>query len=162
GPGGSVGGGGNSGASRCPDKSREVSSSGPFAPIFFGVWQSLHPIDHTSAFPRSTCEGAVLATERAAAAVKNVTAESASTGAIRTPVRLMPPRIDFPPGPRQPPRTALTGPASARRPHHRRAIAPRLVRLRRDAATPGTAALRAGFRRPGPEPRWRRHRSRRE
>src|SRR5262245_26076068 len=30
--------------SGCPDRNRAGSSSGPFGPIFFGEWQSAHPI----------------------------------------------------------------------------------------------------------------------
>src|SRR5678816_466330 len=41
--------------SGCPDSSRSVSSSGPFAPIFFGVWQSWQPPKDTRYSPRLTC-----------------------------------------------------------------------------------------------------------
>ena len=40
--------------SGCPDSIRAMSGSGPFGPIFSGVWQSLQPPMVTRYLPRST------------------------------------------------------------------------------------------------------------
>src|SRR4051812_30704164 len=40
--------------SGCPDNLRDMSGSGPFAPIFSGVWQSWHPAALTRYSPRLT------------------------------------------------------------------------------------------------------------
>ena len=44
GPGGSAGGAGIFRSAGCPVSARVMSGSGPFGPIFSGVWQSLQPI----------------------------------------------------------------------------------------------------------------------
>src|ERR1051326_7971672 len=48
------GGAGSFSDSGCPDSRRETSGSGPFGPIFFGVWQSPQPMLWTRYRPRST------------------------------------------------------------------------------------------------------------
>src|SRR5436309_423890 len=48
------GAGGSSMSDGCPVRARDMSSSGPFGPIFHGVWQSLQPIVFTRFAPRST------------------------------------------------------------------------------------------------------------
>src|SRR5690242_13090920 len=50
------GGGGIFTASGWPDSIRVMSFSGPFGPIFHGVWQSLQPRMVTRYLPRSTGE----------------------------------------------------------------------------------------------------------
>ena len=40
--------------SGCPESIRDMSGSGPLAPIFKGVWQSLQPPTVTRYLPRST------------------------------------------------------------------------------------------------------------
>jgi hypothetical protein len=47
------GGGGSCMPEGWPEKSRATSGSGPFAPIFIGVWQSLHDMIATRYLPRA-------------------------------------------------------------------------------------------------------------
>src|SRR5688572_27665635 len=53
GPGGRAGAGGITRSAGWPLSLREKSCSGPFGPIFHGVWQSLHPPNHTRYSPRA-------------------------------------------------------------------------------------------------------------
>src|ERR1051325_3755721 len=48
-----AGGGGSVADSGWPDRNRAISGSGPFAPIFIGVWQSLHAMMCTRDLPRA-------------------------------------------------------------------------------------------------------------
>src|SRR5688500_14211549 len=52
GPGGSDGGGGMIISAGWPVSMRDMSGSGPFGPIFHGVWQSLQPMVLTRYSPR--------------------------------------------------------------------------------------------------------------
>src|SRR5512140_2958584 len=52
----SIFGGGITRFSGCPESMRVISGSGPFGPIFRGVWQSLQPTIVTRYFPRSARE----------------------------------------------------------------------------------------------------------
>src|SRR6185503_10701867 len=54
GPGGRAGAGGITRPAGWPLSLREKSCSGPFGPIFHGVWQSLQPPNHTRYSPRAT------------------------------------------------------------------------------------------------------------
>ena len=49
-------GGGTPSLSGWPDSMRSMSASGPFGPIFFGVWQSWQPPPMINILPRSTCD----------------------------------------------------------------------------------------------------------
>ena len=42
-----------------PDSIRDMSASGPFGVMVFGVWQSWQPPPMTSILPRSICDCAV-------------------------------------------------------------------------------------------------------
>src|SRR5688572_6243102 len=54
GPAGSAGAGGILRSAGWPRSRREKSCSGPFGPIFHGVWQSLQPPNQTRYSPRAT------------------------------------------------------------------------------------------------------------
>src|SRR4029450_11146116 len=56
---------------------RLMSASGPFGPLFFGVWQSWQPPPMTNCLPRSTCDRAGAAAGALAGALS---APGASTG----------------------------------------------------------------------------------
>src|SRR5512140_1676984 len=53
GPPGSLGGAGRTSFSECPESVREKSGSGPWGPIFLGVWQSWQPMIRARYLPCS-------------------------------------------------------------------------------------------------------------
>ena len=64
--------------SGCPDSIRVMSGSGPFGPIFSGVWQSLQPPMVTRYWPRAIRAGSVCADEACACGSEQAAAVSAA------------------------------------------------------------------------------------
>ena len=77
--------------SGCPDSIRVISGSGPFSPIFQGVWQSLQPEVVTRYLPRASLSavGSFVPWARAGNAMATVAAIATASTAYSNGMRFI-------------------------------------------------------------------------